>query len=93
MKKIILAVILIAVLSLPAFADSPCGVKYQVKMATVMGETIYRVVDMDGFIIVQTNDLRKARLTRDLNIASCRAEIKMKEREKAMKDAVWEEVE
>jgi len=94
MKKIILVAILIAC-SIPAFADD-CGSRYKIRMATVLGETIYRVErwEADGvYYIRETDNLRWARFKRDLEIASCRSVIKMKEREEAMKDAKWEEVE
>jgi len=94
-KQFLLAVILIAVFSLPAFADD-CGTKYRIRTATVLDETIYRVErwDDDGvYYISETSDLKRAILERDLAIESCRIEIKMKEREKAMKDAEWKVIE
>ena len=94
MKRFLLAIILI-VCALPAFADD-CETKYKIRTATVLGETIYRVErwETDGvyYSATDTNDLEWARYLRDLEIASCRAEIQMKEREKAMEAAKWVEV-
>ena len=94
MKQFLLAVILITC-ALPTFADD-CGSRYEIRTTTVLGETIYRVErwEADGvYYIRETDNLRWARFKRDLEIASCQSEIKMKEREKAMKDAKWVEVE
>ena len=94
MKRLLLAIILIACV-LPAFADD-CGTRYKIRTATVLDETIYRVErweDNGLYYISETDDLQSAIFLRNLSIESCRAEIKMKEREKAMKDAKWVEVE
>jgi len=94
MKQLLLTVILIAC-ALPAFADD-CGARYKIRTATVLGETIYRVErweDNGLYYISETDDLQSAIFLRNLSIESCRVEIKMKEREKAMKAAKWVEVE
>jgi len=90
MKQFLLVVILIAVLSLPAFADD-CG-RFVMKKAVINDVPIYRVMDGEE-ILIETSNLSWARYKLENAKNSCEARNDADEWFKKLETAKWEVIE